>query len=168
MSAQTWASNAGAGIVQPHAVANLSDFLPNVPRRHAGPFRMKVLRIGKHRDGSKVGIYIYCQEHAREWVTPLTCYELAKRLTENYATDAETKEFVDNLDIFIVPSINPDGSHVSFYDDSGSAGTSRTTAHPAPRTRCPRPQQLGRRPEPQQLAVHALRRVLRSVLELHE
>ncbi len=36
------------------------------------------------------------------------------RLTKNYATDAETKDFVDNLDIFIVPSVNPDGSHHSF------------------------------------------------------
>ena len=38
------------------------------------------------------------------------------RLTKNYATDAETKDFVDNLDIFIVPVVNPDGSHHSFYD----------------------------------------------------
>ena len=116
MSAQTWASNAGAGIVQPHALANLSDFLNAPGERPARSVPDEGLRIGKHRDGSKTGIYIYCQEHAREWVTPLTCYELAKRLTVNYATDAETKEFVDNLDIFIVPSVNPDGSHHSFYD----------------------------------------------------
>ena len=76
MSAQTWASNAGAGIVQPHALVQLSDFLIAPASVQRGPFRMKVLRIGKHRDGSKTGIYIYCQEHAREWVAPLTCYEL--------------------------------------------------------------------------------------------
>ncbi len=56
------------------------------------------------RDGSKVGIYLFCQQHAREWVTPITCLETAERLLRNYATDPETKDLVDNLDIFILPS----------------------------------------------------------------
>jgi hypothetical protein len=116
VTAETWASNAGAGITQARSLVNLSDFLAAPSTVKRGPFRMKVLRIGKHRDGSRTGIYIYCQEHAREWVTPLTCYELAMRLTKNYDNDPETKDFVDNLDIFIVPSVNPDGSHISFYD----------------------------------------------------
>ena len=34
----------------------------------------------------------------------------------NYATDPTTKAYVDNLDIFILPSVNPDGGHYSFYD----------------------------------------------------
>ena len=37
------------------------------------------------RDGSKVGVFLYCQQHAREWVTPLTCVETAERLVRNYA-----------------------------------------------------------------------------------
>ncbi len=119
--------------------STLSDFLNAPANVQRGPFRMKVLRIGKHRDGSKTGIYIYCQEHAREWVTPLTCYELAKRLTVNYATDAETKEFVDNLDIFIVPSVNPDGVAPARSTTSpASARTCRTTARRGRRTRCRR------------------------------
>ena len=39
------------------------------------------------RDGSKIGVFIYCQEHAREWATPLVCLETAERLVRNYATD---------------------------------------------------------------------------------
>ena len=77
-----------------------------------------MLRIGKQRDGSKVGVFIYCQQHAREWVTPITCLETAERLLRNYAIDPQTKELVDNLDIFIVPSINPDGAHYSMYDSN--------------------------------------------------
>ncbi len=76
-----------------------------------GPFDMRMLRIGKVRDGSKVGVFIYCQQHAREWVTPITCVETAERLVRNYATDPTTKSYVDNLDIFILPSVNPDGGH---------------------------------------------------------
>ena len=77
-----------------------------------------MLRIGKDRGGSKVGVFIYCQQHAREWVTPITCLETAERLLRNYAIDPQTKELVDNLDIFIIPSVNPDGSHYSLYDNN--------------------------------------------------
>ncbi len=58
----------------------------------------------------------YAQEHAREWVTPLVAVESAERLLRNYATDPATRELVDNLDIFIIPSVNTDGGHFSFHD----------------------------------------------------
>src|ERR687896_1505168 len=48
--------------------------------------------------------------------TPLTCLETAEQLLRNYAIDPATKELVDNLDIFILPSSNPDGSHFSMYN----------------------------------------------------
>ena len=78
-----------------------------------------MLRIGNdvgEPQGSKVGVFIYCQEHAREWGTPLVCLETAERLLRNYATDPETKSLVDGLDIFIVPTINADGAAYSMYD----------------------------------------------------
>ena len=112
--ALTYRGNAGAGIVQPRAKVNLSDFLdPNV--KH-GPFEYSVMRIGKKRDGSKVGVFLYCEQHAREWATPLTCLETAEQLLRNYAIDKETRTLVDNLDIFILPVSNPDGSHYSFHN----------------------------------------------------
>ena len=77
-----------------------------------------MLRLGAQRNGSKVGVFIYCQQHAREWVTPITCLETAERLLRNYAIDPQTKELLDNLDVFIVPSVNPDGSHYSLYDNN--------------------------------------------------
>jgi hypothetical protein len=49
-------------------------------------------------------------------VTPITCLETAERLLRNYATDPMTRDYVDNLDIFILPSVNPDGAHYSFYN----------------------------------------------------
>ena len=52
--AQTFRGNAGAGIVQPRAKVNLSDFLdPSVTH---GPYEYSLMRIGKKRDGSKVGV----------------------------------------------------------------------------------------------------------------
>ncbi|MGH2711319.1 MAG: M14 family zinc carboxypeptidase, partial [Actinomycetota bacterium] len=115
VTAHTYAGNTGTGPVSP-AVVILDDFLAapdTVPR---GPFQPQVIRIGSDRDGSRVGVFLYCQQHAREWATPLTCVETAERLLRNYAIDPGTQEMVDNLDIFILPSVNPDGSLYSFYD----------------------------------------------------
>jgi hypothetical protein len=118
--ALTYRGNAGAGTVQARAKVNLSDFLTTATNAHVqrGPFAYDVLRIGKRRNGSDVGVFLYCQQHAREWATPLTCLETAEQLLRNYAIDPATRKLVDNLDIFILPSSNPDGSHYSIHNFS--------------------------------------------------
>jgi hypothetical protein len=122
VAAVTYRGNAGTGIVEPRERTALSDFLTTATNTHVqrGPFEYSVLRIGKKRngrhDGRKVGVFLYCQQHAREWATPLTCLETAEQLLRNYAINAPTRELVDNLDIFILPSSNPDGSHYSMHN----------------------------------------------------
>ena len=131
VNATTYRGNAGNGVVPVRARVNLSDFLTvtapdgsvtngHVPR---GPFEYSVMRIGKERDGSKVGAFLYCQQHAREWATPLTCLETAEQLLRNYAIDPATKRLVDSLDIFILPSSNPDGAHSRCTTSTASART---------------------------------------------
>jgi hypothetical protein len=121
--AVTYRGNDGAGVVAPRAKGPLSDFLSTGGNAHVkrGPFEYSVLRIGKQQRGKKrgkqkVGVFLYCQQHAREWATPLTCLETAEQLLRNYAIHAPTRELVDNLDIFILPSSNPDGSHYSIHN----------------------------------------------------
>ena len=116
LTASVYRTNAGTGVVAAAPVTRLTDNLKAPASVSRGPFQMTALRIGKHRDGSKVGVFLYCQEHAREWVTPLVCVESAERLLRNYAQDPDTRKIVDDLDIFIVPSANPDGAHYSMYD----------------------------------------------------
>jgi hypothetical protein len=121
--AHAYRTNTGTGIVQPTAgPVTLTDFLDQkragapageVPR---GPYTVRALRIGKHRDGSRPGVLIQAQDHAREWVPATITLESAERLVRNYATDPETKRIVDNTDIFLIPSNNPDGSNYSFYN----------------------------------------------------
>ena len=133
--AATYRGNAGAGIVQPSAVVHLSDFLWAPRPGDAGvdpgyqvprvPYQQYILRICKVCDGSKTGFFIYAQEHAREWVAPLVALETANRLLKNYGTDPTTTSYVDNLDIFIDPSINPDGANYSMLQGGGS-GQRRT------------------------------------------
>jgi hypothetical protein len=105
-----------SGIVAARLKVALSDFLDAPARVPRGPYEYSVMRIGKKRDGSNVGVFLYCQQHAREWATPLTCLETAEQLLGNYATDERTRKLVNNLDIFILPVSNPDGGHYSFHD----------------------------------------------------
>ncbi len=131
VKAVTYRGVAGTGIVQPRTKVNLSDFLqPVTPMGRTdislsndhvqrGPFQQNVLRIRRVQGGPtgpKVGVFLYCQQHAREWATPITCLETAEQLLRNYGTDKETRKLVDNLDIFILPSSNPDGAHHSMYN----------------------------------------------------
>ena len=113
--AYTYRGNTGTGVVAAGSAA-LSDGLSAPASVSRDPQPVYAIRIGKTRDGSKPGVLAYAQEHAREWVPPLVAIESAERLLRNYAQDASTKQLVNNLDIWIVPSVNPDGGHYSFYD----------------------------------------------------
>ena len=63
----------------------------SVPRH---PWTVQALRIGFHRDGSRIGVLAYSQEHAREWATPLVTLEFAERLLANANTDPETRQLL--------------------------------------------------------------------------
>jgi hypothetical protein len=106
-----------AGKVMPVAgPARMSDGLDapaGVPHK---PWTVQALRIGVHRDGSRIGVLAYSQEHAREWATPLVTLEFAERLLANYATDAETREMLSGVEVFVIPTVNPDGANYSFND----------------------------------------------------
>ncbi|HWM12554.1 MAG TPA: M14 family zinc carboxypeptidase, partial [Solirubrobacteraceae bacterium] len=113
----------GTGIVQPTlSPVALTDFLNQkrtgapageVPR---GPYTIRALRIGRQRNGTKPGVLIQAQDHAREWVPATITLETAERLVRNYRTDPETRQIVNNVDIFLIPSNNPDGANYSFYN----------------------------------------------------
>lgn len=122
VTAMTYRGNAGTGLVAVQAATALTDNLSGDTEEtlvSQEPWNVRALRIGLNPDSGpsdKMGVLAYSQEHAREWVTPLVAVEAAERLLANYATDAKTKDLVDNLDIFIIPSVNPDGGHYSFHD----------------------------------------------------
>jgi len=80
------------------------------------PWTVQALRIGEHRDGSRMGVLAYSQEHAREWATPLVTLEFAERLLANHATDPETRSLLSQVEVFVIPTVNPDGANYSFND----------------------------------------------------
>jgi len=119
VKASTYRTDAGAGVMAPAPLTQLSDFLKAPPEVSREPMQVLALRIGERRDGSRPGVLAYSQEHAREWVTPLVTMEAAERLLTNYARDETTRKLLRSTDIFIVPTVNPDGANYSFYDSSG-------------------------------------------------
>ena len=118
VSASTYRGNAGAGVVPATAVTTLTDGLNAPPSVSRAPQQVYAIKMGKVRDGSKPGVFFYAQEHAREWVPPLVTIETAERLLRNYGTHPATRDLLDNLEIWVLPSVNPDGGHYSFYDFS--------------------------------------------------
>ena len=114
--ASLWRTSTGNLPVIPGPASPLSDLLRAPATFPRGPQDQWMLRIGKQRDGSKVGVFLYCQEHGNEIATSGVCLETAERLVRNYGTDPETTELIDGLDIFIVPQINGDGAAHSLYD----------------------------------------------------
>jgi hypothetical protein len=116
VKAYTYRGSAGDGVVTPVAATPLTDNLSAPASVSRDPHPVYAIRIGKFRDGSRTGVLAYAQEHAREWVPPLVTIETAERLLRNQKHDAKTQELLRTLDIWIVPSVNPDGGHYSFYD----------------------------------------------------
>ena len=173
MTAALYRTNTGAGVVRATPRTKLSDCLQAPTSQPRGPIQVQGLRIGNDvgkAQGSKVGVFIYCQEHAREWGTPLVCLETAERLVRNYGSDPETTALIDGLDIFLIPSINADGATYSMFDFNSPAPQhgQLLRVEPDGQQRPVGAQRLGRRPQPQLLGRLLLRRLRRRVDELHQ
>lgn len=59
-------------------------------------------------------------QHAREWISVEVPFLLAQYLLENYERDL-TRKLVDNLEIWIVPLVNPDGHEYTRLDPCPTA-----------------------------------------------
>jgi hypothetical protein len=115
VDAHGYRTSGTTGVVAPTTapVALTDNLRAPIPR---GPFDLRAIRIGRHRDGSKPGVLIVAQDHAREWVPPLIAMEAVERLLANYKSDPVSADIIENTDIWVIPSNNPDGSHYSMYD----------------------------------------------------
>jgi carboxypeptidase T len=67
-------------------------------------------------DEDEPEVLFTCNMHAREHLTTEMCLHIVDRFTSGYGSDPTVTGFVDSREIYVVPSLNPDGST---YDISG-------------------------------------------------
>jgi uncharacterized protein YbjQ (UPF0145 family) len=118
LRAYTYRGEDGDNIVEPQSATPLWDQLEAPPEISREPWQVRAYRLGKDTGKDKMGVLAYAQEHAREWVPPLVVLETTNRLLANYDGDGATKQLLNTLDIFVIPSLNPDGGHFSFFDQN--------------------------------------------------
>ncbi|MCS7273667.1 MAG: M14 family metallocarboxypeptidase [Fimbriimonadales bacterium] len=58
---------------------------------------------------SRPQVVINAMQHAREWITPPVALYFAYRLVAEYYTNARIRNYLDRLEIYVVPVVNPDG-----------------------------------------------------------
>ncbi|MCX7992545.1 MAG: M14 family metallocarboxypeptidase, partial [Fimbriimonadales bacterium] len=64
-------------------------------------------RARVYRDRPQV--VINAMQHAREWITPPVVLYFAYRLVAEYESDQRIREYLDRMEVYIVPVVNPDG-----------------------------------------------------------
>ena len=79
------------------------------------------LKISKGADGdtsTKPGVVFTGNHHAREWMSMEVPLQLAKDLVEKYDSDPQMKARVDQAEIWVIPTANPDGYEYSRKEDN--------------------------------------------------
>lgn len=71
---------------------------------------LKVTKNANQRpDGTKPAVLYNSMQHAREWITPEMTRRLTLHFLDNYGSDAEITQLVDNNELWFVWVANPDG-----------------------------------------------------------
>jgi hypothetical protein len=69
-------------------------------------------------DNDRPSFVFDAQHHAREVMTPEIARDFIDYVTTGYAGDAQVRHWVDNINIYIVGSVNPDGAMYVFTTDT--------------------------------------------------
>jgi len=67
-------------------------------------------------DEDEPEVLFTCNMHAREHLTTEMCLHIVDRFTSGYGSDQKVTDFVNGKEIYVVPSVNPDGAE---FDISG-------------------------------------------------
>jgi carboxypeptidase T len=80
--------------------------------------QIPILKISDNAatDENEPEVLFTCNIHAREHLTTEMCLHIVDRFTSGYGSDPAVTGFVDGKEIWVVPSVNPDGAE---YDISG-------------------------------------------------
>ncbi len=96
---------------------------------------MKVIEIGKSIEGRSIlavkisdnvndnepdepVVLVNAMHHAREVMTTEVAVDMIQNVASRYATDTQMQQRVNQLQIYVVPMVNPDGNHKVWHSDS--------------------------------------------------
>ncbi len=106
----------------------IESYLADLVGMSAG--RAKIVDIGKSIEGRSIHALLISSNpggaerasiittgthHPREWLSPMVTMGIADALVRQYDSDARVKRVVDNLDVYVIPVMNPDG-YVQTFD----------------------------------------------------
>jgi len=94
---------------------------------------LKVTSDAQSDTSNKPGVVFTGNHHAREWMSMEVPLHLADELIHKYDKDPAIKNRVDNAEIWIMPTVNPDGYEYSRTEDSWW----RKNREPVINTECP-------------------------------
>jgi hypothetical protein len=60
-------------------------------------------------DAGRGSVIVTGTHHAREWLSPMVAMGIADALVNRYDADLQVRHVVDNLTVYVVPVVNPDG-----------------------------------------------------------
>ncbi|KAM9279241.1 LOW QUALITY PROTEIN: carboxypeptidase B [Morus bassanus] len=75
-----------------------------------------LLKMGKS-DTNRKAIFMDCDFHAREWISPVFCQWFVKEAVETYGKDTVMTTLLNNLDFYVLPVINTDGYIYTWTND---------------------------------------------------
>jgi len=78
---------------------------------------IKLSSVNTTNPNPKPAIVINGCQHAREWITPMATTYLIEHLPELYYYDDDFNIFLNELDVYIIPVVNPDGYVYTWEQD---------------------------------------------------
>ncbi|XP_043103115.1 carboxypeptidase B2 [Puntigrus tetrazona] len=76
-----------------------------------------VLKLSGRRDEVKRAMWIDCGIHAREWIAPAFCMWFVNYALSFYNQNTEITEILNNMDVYILTVLNPDGYKYTWTTD---------------------------------------------------
>ncbi|XP_065833344.1 carboxypeptidase B-like isoform X2 [Oscarella lobularis] len=78
---------------------------------------MPAVHITAGSGEEKLKIFLQCQIHAREWISGAVCMYIVDYLLENYGIDERVTTILNELELIIIPFVNPDGYSYTWDGD---------------------------------------------------
>ncbi|XP_038146327.1 carboxypeptidase B2 [Cyprinodon tularosa] len=75
------------------------------------------LKLSLNNRPNKKAMWIDCGIHAREWISPAFCLIFVQYSLSFYKVNSDITQILDNMDVYVLPVMNPDGYKYTWTKD---------------------------------------------------